>query len=222
MTASLSYRVAMLRHCLVLARPIPGRGTFASMTCGKLPSWSNDERQRPPFPVARNFRSAPNSRAANRARRSHVGPCGIRPAQDTGPHPLYQARIFIPSGNQSAREESSPSGSRIPLWEPNEGLGCLGDQNDHQVLGSVVIIDVPRYGRENVSSTPGGDLLDRRRGIAQGPATERRASARAENMRFPITEALAAPVHNPYNTKRISTKRKGLSPVQYRTQALAA
>ncbi|WP_442858264.1 IS3 family transposase [Arthrobacter sp. SLBN-122] len=41
-------------------------------------------------------------------------------------------------------------------------------------------------------------------------------------MRFPITEALAAPVHNPYNTKRISTKRKGLSPVQYRTQALAA
>ena len=44
-------------------------------------------------------------------------------------------------------------------------------------------------------------------------------------VRFLNTDALAAAVEEYihwYNTKRISTKLKGLSPVQYRAQALAA
>ena len=45
------------------------------------------------------------------------------------------------------------------------------------------------------------------------------------NMQYISTDALAAHLNEYihwYNTKRISTKLKGLSPVQYRTQALAA
>lgn len=44
-------------------------------------------------------------------------------------------------------------------------------------------------------------------------------------LRFIITDALAAHLNDYihwYNTKRISTKTEGLSPVQYRAQALAA
>ncbi|WP_208750186.1 IS3 family transposase, partial [Arthrobacter sp. PM3] len=43
--------------------------------------------------------------------------------------------------------------------------------------------------------------------------------------RFPSTDALAAALNEYirwYNTERISTKLKGLSPVQYRAQTLAA
>ena len=43
--------------------------------------------------------------------------------------------------------------------------------------------------------------------------------------RFPSTDALETALHEYihwYNTERISTKLKGLSPVQYRAQALAA
>jgi len=45
------------------------------------------------------------------------------------------------------------------------------------------------------------------------------------HVRFPGTDALAAQLKEYihwYNTERISTKPEGPSPVQYRTQALAA
>ena len=47
----------------------------------------------------------------------------------------------------------------------------------------------------------------------------------ASEFRFRNTDALASAIEEYthwYNTKRISTKLKGLSPVQYRAQALAA
>ncbi|MFP5312544.1 MAG: IS3 family transposase [Actinomycetes bacterium] len=48
---------------------------------------------------------------------------------------------------------------------------------------------------------------------------------RARRVRFLSTDALTAALHKYirwYNTERISTQLEGLSPVQYRAQALAA